>query len=117
MRALIPMLCLFAAAASGENLHFTYLWHMEQPIYWPDQQLPAPDRYERAWQSIQRTDGGAPHPADNLREILSKDDRVAAYQWRVRDCVNLIRYAPEAGLTRQKEIPFTWGRGEVREVM
>jgi hypothetical protein len=67
---------------------------MEQPIYWPDANG---TRYERAWQSIQRRDGGAAHPANDLRAIFGLDDRVAAYQYRPRDCVNSIRWSAEAG--------------------
>lgn len=86
-------------SAAQEPLHFTYLWHMEQPIYWPDQNRSGTaDRYELAWESIQRTDAGAAHPENNLREIFGKDDRVAAYQYRVRDSINDIRWAPEAGV-------------------
>ncbi|MFZ9880668.1 MAG: hypothetical protein ACO3QC_04625, partial [Phycisphaerales bacterium] len=44
-----------AAPATAEKTHFTYLWHLEQPIYWPDD---AGGRYERAWQSIVRKDAG-----------------------------------------------------------
>lgn len=88
---------LIAAPAFGERLHFTYLWHLEQPIYWPDQQTAAPDRYERAWQSILRKDAGAPNPADDLRSIFGLADRVAAYQSRPRDSINAIRAFPEAG--------------------
>ena len=35
------------STAFAENLHFTYLWHLEQPIYWPDQEVSGADRYER----------------------------------------------------------------------
>ncbi len=86
-----------AAPARAEKTHFTYLWHLEQPIYWPDRQATGEDRYERAWQSIQRKDAGAAHPANDLRAIFSLDDRVAAYQWRPRDTINAIRWADEAG--------------------
>jgi hypothetical protein len=85
------------ATACAENVHFTYLWHLEQPIYWPDRQVGGADRYERAWQSILRKDGGAQHPENDLRAIFSTADRVAAYQYRVRDAVNSIRWAAEAG--------------------
>ena len=81
----------------AERLHFTYVWHLEQPIYWPDQQLSAPDRYERAWESILRKDGGAAHPSNNLRDIFGWPDRVAAYQYRCRDSINAIRGHAEAG--------------------
>lgn len=84
-------------AAQAERLHFSYLWHLEQPIYWPDQQAGGQDRYERAWESIQRTDGGALHPANNLRDIFGWPDRVAAYQNRCRDSIDAIRGYPEAG--------------------
>ena len=82
------------ASAHAEKTHFTYLWHLEQPIYWPDQNN---GRYERAWQSIQRKDAGATNPQNDLRAIFGLDDRVAAYQYRPRDTVNAIRWAPEAG--------------------
>ncbi len=86
-----------AAQQPAEKLHFTYHWHMEQPIYWPDQQSSSPDRYERGWQSILRTDAGATHPENDLRAIFGKADRVAAYQYRVRDSISAISWATEAG--------------------
>lgn len=101
--AVIAAAC--AAPAFGEGVHFTYLWHLEQPIYWPAQQASGADRYERAWQSIQQKDGGAAHPADDLRGIFSLADRVAAYQHRPRDSINLIRGRPEAGV----QVSFSGG--------
>jgi hypothetical protein len=88
---------LAPVALAQEKLHFTYLWHLEQPIYWPDANASNTNRYERAWESIQRTDGGAAHPGDNLRSIFGLDDRVNAYQWRVRDSINAMLGQPEAG--------------------
>ncbi len=100
------VLCATAAASSfaaplapepaPEKTHFTYLWHMEQPIYWPDRQA-GTQRYERAWQSILRRDAGAANPQNDLRGIFGLDDRVAAYQWRPRDTVSAISWAGEAG--------------------
>lgn len=86
-----------SALAQPQKVHFTYLWHLEQPIYWPDQQSTGADRTERAWESILRRDAGAVHPENNLRDIFGLPDRVAAYQYRPRDSVNAIRSAPEAG--------------------
>jgi hypothetical protein len=84
------------AAQAQEKLHFTYMWHLEQPIYWPE--LAAGQfRYERAWDTIQRRDAGGARPLDNLREIFSVADRVAAYQYRVKDSIGAISGAPEAG--------------------
>jgi hypothetical protein len=85
---------LAAGSAAADKVHLTWLWHMEQPIYWPDANG---GRYERAWQSILRKDGGARNPENDLRGIFGLDDRVAAYQWRPRDAVNAIRWSGEAG--------------------
>jgi hypothetical protein len=103
IRSLAPVagpaaLCLLAgAAAAQEKLHFTYLWHLEQPIYWPERQVSGTDRYQRAWETIQLRDSGAAHPQDDLRGIFGLDDRKAIYQYRVKDCISAISGAPEAG--------------------
>ncbi|MFO0832268.1 MAG: carbohydrate-binding protein [Phycisphaerales bacterium] len=93
----LPAMCAATAGAQSQPLHFTYLWHLEQPIYWPDQQAAGADRYERAWESIVRKDGGALHPTNNLRDIFALADRVAAYQDRIRDSISAISSQPEAG--------------------
>ena len=85
-----------AAPAAAEKTHFTYLWHLEQPVYWPDRQA-GTQRYERAWQSILRRDAGDAHPENDLRAIFGLADRVAAYQFRPRDCVSAISWASESG--------------------
>ncbi|MGD9789596.1 MAG: GC-type dockerin domain-anchored protein [Phycisphaerales bacterium] len=86
-----------SVAQAQQKLHFTYLWHLEQPIYWPDRQASGQDRYEVAWGSILRKDAGAVHPSNNLRDIFGLADRVAAYQYRCRDAVNSIRWTNEGG--------------------
>lgn len=96
---------LAAPAMAQQSLHFTYLWHLEQPIYWPDRQASGEDRYERAWESIVRRDGGAAHPTNNLRDIFGLPDRVAAYQGRCRDSIGAISGWPEAGA----QISFSGG--------
>ena len=89
---------LLTAFAAGQGVQYTYLWHMEQPIYWPAPISPTFDRYERAWESIVRAGGnGQGNPENNLNEIFGLDDRVAAYQYRTRDAINDIRWHPNAG--------------------
>jgi hypothetical protein len=88
---------LTTSAVAQEKVHYTYLWHLEQPIYWPDQQPGGADRYERAWESLQRKNLGAAHPENNLTDIFGLADRVAAYQTRVRDSIGSISGYPEAG--------------------
>ncbi len=76
----------------------TWHWHMHQPIYWNLPKSGNPDRYEYAWESIQAKDGGRTNPENNLREIFGKDDRVAAYQYRMKDALNGVRFNhPKAG--------------------
>ncbi|MDX2176149.1 MAG: carbohydrate-binding protein [Candidatus Sumerlaeia bacterium] len=78
----------------------TWHWHQHQPIYWNDKtRSSADDRYETAWESIQQKDGGNAHPSNNLREIFGKDDRVAAYQWRMRDSLGSIGSHLNSGVT------------------
>jgi hypothetical protein len=105
--ALAALLSAAGAAEAQQKLHFTYLWHMEQPIYWPDRDRApgSPDRYELAWSSILRKDAGAANPTNNLRDIFGLADRQAGYQYRMRDSINAIRGRPEAGA----QISFSGG--------
>ncbi len=84
-------------APAGAQVHYTYLWHLEQPVYWP-----APDgsgvRYQRAWESMQSKAGGAAHPQNDLDQIFGLDDRVAAYQWRPKDSLATLLGHDEAGV-------------------
>ena len=63
------------ASARAEKAHFTYLWHLEQPIYWPDQNG---GRYERAWQSIQRKDSGVLRGHVERRAVELRPERAPA---------------------------------------
>jgi hypothetical protein len=42
-------LWLAAGAAAAAPIHTTYLWHMHQPIYWPDASTWYADPYEHAY--------------------------------------------------------------------
>jgi hypothetical protein len=90
---LMSMLCLDLLT----QVHLTYLWHLEEPIYWP-----APDstlkRYQRAWESILAKRNGATHPQDDLQAIFSKHDRVPAYQYRPWDSLQTLLFLLEAGV-------------------
>jgi hypothetical protein len=90
-------LCLLSplATLASANLHTTWLWHLHQPIYWPDRRNWGGEHYEAAWDTIQQQNGGRPHPAPEvLSTIFGLADRVAAYQSRPRDTVNnLLGYA------------------------
>lgn len=89
---------LAAPALAQEPIHTTYFWHLHQPIYWPDaRQDGFEDEYEVGWESLQAIWSGAAHPEDDVQGIFSKDDRVAVYQWRVRDAIQQLLGHPDAG--------------------
>lgn len=86
------------------QVHTTYLWHLQQPIYWPDQSLDNPFEYQKVWESYQLKQNGGniysdglAHPLNNLQEIFSKPDRVNVYQWEARNAIASIMSHPEAG--------------------
>jgi hypothetical protein len=100
-RLVLPAL-LFAVAAplplsaNNTSVHTTWLWHLHQPIYWPDHRAGNTNHYENAWDTIQQQDAGRPHPAPEvLSTIFGESDRVAAYQSGPKNSIgnNLLGYA------------------------
>jgi len=86
------------------QVHTTYLWHLEQPIYWPEQSQWEPNHMQYAWESqwLKWNNGnwyndGKQHPLNNIQEIFSNDDRKAVYQYRAKDAVESLLGYPEAG--------------------
>src|SRR5205823_12914859 len=78
-----------AQAATG--LHTSWLWHLHQPIYWPDHKGSDTNHYEAAWDTIQQQDAGRGHPTPEvLRNIFGLDDRINAYQGRPHDALSSI---------------------------
>ncbi len=85
-------LCFASLVHAGTGVHTTYLWHMHQPIYWPDASTWTPARYETAYETI--TLG---HSQNDEFTIFNSDDRVGDYQWYPKDAVSSILDLPEAG--------------------
>jgi hypothetical protein len=65
---------------------------MHQPIYWPDESVWTPGRYQTAYETLL---GG--YSQNDLAEIFGKDDRIGDYQWYPRDAVASMLDLPEAG--------------------
>lgn len=103
MNRLVIVLLFAASSLFAAPVHTTYIWHLEQPIYWP-----APSQqhagYETAWESIQHRNAGAPHPENDVAQIFSVADRVAAYQFRPRDAIQAMTGA-DAGA----QVTYTGG--------
>src|SRR5688572_28525075 len=86
LAACAALMCPGSSALAGNALHTTWLWHLHQPIYWPDRRASGNDHYETAWDTIQQQDSGRAHPTPEvLRNIFGLEDRVHAYQGRPRD--------------------------------
>lgn len=82
----------------GPPFFMGYLWHLHQPLYWPSAIGANYPRMERAWDTIQRQDQGRKHPQpEKLRDIFSVDDRVQAYQWRMRNALQSIFFQKLSG--------------------
>ncbi len=82
------------ALAVNTSVHTTWLWHLHQPVYWPDRRDYGVDHYENAWDTIQKQNAGRLHPAPEiLSSIFSAGDRVAAYQAGPKNSLgNLLGY-------------------------
>jgi hypothetical protein len=70
----------------GAPVYTTYLWHLQQPIYWPERS-PGKLRYAFADESLFGSAKYPGHPLNDLAEIFGKDDRRAIYQWRAKESV------------------------------
>jgi hypothetical protein len=95
MRRLLALLfvsCAAATAVAGNGVHTTYLWHMHQPIYWPDASTWNPGRYETVYETIVLG-----HSQNDESAIFDKDDRVGDYQHYPKDAVSSISDLSEAG--------------------
>ncbi len=89
----------------AQKVHTSYLWHMDQPVYWGDKSKDKPESKQFAEESQRlKTNGtnmypgsSVPHPTNDLQEIFSKADRVNAYQSAPRNAISSIRDLPNAG--------------------
>jgi hypothetical protein len=106
MRSLLILLIILAITCQKANsqVHTSYLWHLEQPIYWPEVSLWNSYEYQKAWESqyLKWNNGnwysdGQQHPLNNIQEIFSNEDRKAVYQYRAKDAVQSLLGLPEAG--------------------
>ena len=60
-------------------MHTSWLWHLHQPIYWPDKRAGS-DHYENAWDTIQAQNNGRSEPNESLTTVFDLQDRIHAYQ-------------------------------------
>lgn len=115
--ALALMTAISAAPAlAQQKLHFTYMWHMEQPVYWPDRQTSngiLGDRYERLRESLERA---GTNPLNNLGEIFGLDDRWNVYQDRVRDSISDFAAFPSFGSVPEGGAQVSYSGGLIENI-
>jgi hypothetical protein len=94
----LQLTCLFASA--NTSVHTSWLWHLHQPIYWPDS-APANhvgDHYQNAWDTLQLDQHGFGHPSDtSLQNVFSLSDRLNAYQGEPNATLNDIGQYANSG--------------------
>jgi hypothetical protein len=103
--ALLSLLLTLFIGTAFSQVSTTYLWHMDQPIYWPEKGLSNPKHYQcvKESQDLKSSSnplnygGGSYHPLNDLYEIFAKPDRVAAYQYKPGNTVGNMTYTPDAG--------------------
>lgn len=96
---------LFGSQSIYSQVHTTYLWHQDQPVYWAERSKLEPNKKQFAREShdIKMSGGNkypgstVAHPTNDLQEIFSKADRVNAYQSAPRNAVNSIKDIADAG--------------------
>jgi hypothetical protein len=85
-------------AQNTTGVHTTWLWHLHQPIYWPDRRNYGVDHYENAWDTIQQQNAGRLHPSPEvLNTIFGEADRVNVYQGEIETTLNSLLSYPNAG--------------------
>ncbi len=90
--------------SGNSQVHTSYLWHLQQPIYWPESGQTNPYHFQTVKESQDIKDAGGnnygtgtSHPTNNLYEIFSKDDRKNVYQHVPKECVQQLLSYPDAG--------------------
>lgn len=103
---LFLVLLFFCTGIIAQEVHTSYLWHMQQPNYWPEKSKADPNRYQTVWESFNLKNSGdswnvyadgKSHPLNNLEEIFSKYDRVKAYQYGPKNSVQTLLGLPNGG--------------------
>ena len=104
---LIPLFFLLPiySLSAQTKVYTTYLWHMDQPVYWPDFSKDKPESKQFAEESQRLKLNGTnmypgssvAHPTNDLEGIFGKADRILDYQTYPRDGVSSIKDLTNAG--------------------
>jgi hypothetical protein len=101
------------ATLANNSVHLSYLWHLHQPIYWPEY-APGKNRYQFGKDSVDLklsntgnyyTGSTFEHPRNQLVNgdggeydvVFDKDDRRNAYQYGGKNSIQTLLGLPDAG--------------------
>ncbi len=108
MKRYLLTLAIATIAFTGsmaQKVYTTYLWHLQQPIYWPEKSQTNPNRYQYVKESQDIKSGGGnnyetatSHPTNKLDEIFSLDDRRTVYQQGAKNSLQTILSYGNAGV-------------------
>ena len=86
------LVALAALPAAAAPIHTSYLWHMHQPIYWPDRSTWYGVPYETAYETITLD-----HSQSDVFTVFNSDDRVHDYQDYPKTALGMLWDLPDAG--------------------
>src|ERR1051326_3948054 len=85
LRALLALSLTFQLtsllASTNASVHTSWMWHMHQPIYWPDRASSGHfgDHYQNAYDTIQLKAAGSTVPSDDLAGTFGDANRIQDY--------------------------------------
>jgi hypothetical protein len=85
------------AVDGADKVYTTYLWHMQQPIYWPNKLPSNPNTYQKAYDSLHLKSSQGGHPRDDIDGIFGKADRINDYQHYAVDAIQSCQQYPDMG--------------------
>src|SRR5713101_3170384 len=99
LAAIFQITSLLVSATTNTNVHTSWMWHMHQPIYWPDR-APANhlgDHYQNAYDTIQLKAAGSTVPSDDIAGTFGDVNRQYDYTFYPHDAVQNLLGLPNDG--------------------
>ncbi len=71
----IRLLLLYGMVTAHTQVHTSYLWHLQQPIYWPEVSTWDPNRFQTVWESQFLKDNNGNWYADSHVHVHGADPK------------------------------------------
>ena len=80
--------------AQAAAVEFSYLWHMHQPVYWPDTSLTNPNSCQYAMESL------------NLKNASAREIKLTSASNPASKTTELHTHVNEGGVMKMRPVPF-----------